>query len=105
MITMLFFLFSFYIFTSLLAFLSYILWYILCTNATLSFVITCHKQELLALHIESINPDYHLCRGYKSASHPTQAANNWWTAFQSPRQDSWNPLPPPNTEEPAQVDN
>ena len=94
MITARFFLFSFYIFTAILTFLGYIFWYILCTNTTLSFVVTCRKQELLTLHIESIDPDYHLHRGYESASHPTQAANNWWTAPQSPHQDGWNPLPP-----------
>ena len=41
MISILFFVFSFYVFTALLAFLGYILWYILCTNATLSFIVTC----------------------------------------------------------------
>ena len=43
MISILFFVFSFYVFTALLAFLGYILWYILCTNATLSFIVTCQK--------------------------------------------------------------
>ena len=90
MITIRFFIFTFYAFTAVLAFLSYILWYILCTNATLSFVVTCQKQELLALHIEPIDPDYHLRSGYKSASHPVD--NTWHTAPQSPVQD-WNPLP------------
>ena len=70
MIGILFFIFTFYTFTTSLAFLGYILWYILCTNSTLSFVITCQKREVLALHIESIDPDYHLCGGYESASHP-----------------------------------
>ena len=103
MIGITFLLFSFYVFTTVLAFLGYILWYILCTNATLSFVITCRKTKLLTLHIESINPDYCLCGDYKSASH--LMANNWWTAPQLPRQDSWNPLPPNNTKEEPQVDN
>ena len=58
MIGILLFLFTFYAFTAVLAFLSYILWYILCTNSTLSFVITRQKREILALHIESIDPDY-----------------------------------------------
>ena len=90
MIGILFFIFTFYAFTITLAFLGYILWYILCTNATLSFVITHQKRELLALHIESIDPDYRLRGGYKSASHPVD--NTWRTAPQSPTQD-WNPLP------------
>ena len=82
--------FSFYTFTALLTFLSYILRYILCTNATLSFVVICKKRELLALHIESIDPDYCLYSGYKSASHPVD--NTWYTTPQTPTQD-WNPLP------------
>ena len=90
MFSILFFVFSFYVFTALLVFHAYILWYILCTNATLSFVVTRQKRELLALHIESIDPDYHLCGGYESASHPIN--NTWHTAPQSPTQD-WNPLP------------
>ena len=90
MIGILFFFFTFYAFTAILAFLGYILWYILCTNSTLSFVITCQKRELLALHIKSINPDYCLHSGYESASHPVN--NTWHTALQSPVQD-WNPLP------------
>ena len=90
MISILFFLFTFYTFTALLAFLGYILWYILCTNSTLSFVVTCQKRELLTLHIESINPDYRLHGGYTSASHPVD--NSWHTALQSPVLD-WNPLP------------
>ena len=90
MISILVFAFSLYAFTILIAFLSYILWYTLCTNATLSFILTRQKRELLTFHIKSINPDYHLRRGYKSASHPTN--NNWHTAPQSPTQD-WNPLP------------
>ena len=95
MISILFFVFSLYVFTILLAFLGYILWYTLCTNATLSFIVTCQKRELLAFHIESIDPDYRLCSGYESASHPV--GNTWHTAPQSPTQD-WNPLP----DEPAQ---
>ena len=90
MISILFFLFTFYAFTTILAFLGYILWYILCTNSTLSFVITHQKQELLALHIESIDSDYCLRGRYESASHPIN--NTWHTALQSPAQD-WNPLP------------
>ena len=43
MISILFFLFSFYVFTASLTFLGYILWYILCTNTTLSFIVTCRK--------------------------------------------------------------
>ena len=90
MINILLFIFTFYAFTTVLAFLGYILWYILCTNSTLSFVVTCQKREVLTLHIESIDPDYHLCSGYKSASHPVN--NTWHTTLQSPVQD-WNPLP------------
>ena len=90
MISILFFIFTFYAFTATLAFLGYILWYILCTNATLSFIVTRKKRELLALHIESIDPNYHLCGGYELASHPVD--NTWHTAPQSPTQD-WNPLP------------
>ena len=97
MFSILFFFFSFYVFTTILTFLGYILWYILCTNATLSFVVTCQKQELLALHIESIDPDYRLHGRYESASHPVD--NTWHTAPQSPVQD-WNPLP--NEPAPAQ---
>ena len=93
--SILFFVFSFYVFTALLAFLGYILWYILCTNATLSFIVTRQKRELLAFHIESIDPDYHLRGRYESASHPVN--NTWHTVPQSPTQD-WNPLP----DEPAQ---
>ena len=88
--SILLFFFSFYVFTASLAFLSYILWYILCTNATLSFTVTRRKRELLALHIESTDPDYRLRGGYESASHPGN--NTWHTAPQSPTQD-WNPLP------------
>ena len=95
MISILFLVFSFYVFTALLMFLRYILWYILCTNATLSFIVTCQKWELLAFHIESIDPDYRLRGGYESVSHPVD--NTWHTAPQSPTQD-WNPLP----DEPAQ---
>ena len=90
MISILFFVFSFYVFTALLAFLGYILWYILCTNGTLSFIVTRWKRELLAFHIESIDPDYCLRGGYESASHPVN--NTWHTAPQSSTQD-WNPLP------------
>ena len=90
MISVLFFVFSLYVFTALLAFLGYILWYILYTNATLSFVIICQKRELLAFHIKSIDLDYRLHGGYESASHPVN--NTWHTAPQSPTQD-WNPLP------------
>ena len=90
MIGILFFIFTFYAFTAVLTFLGYILWYILCTNTTLSFVVTCQKRELLTLHIKSIDPDYRLRGGYKSASHPVD--NTWHTALQSPVQD-WNPLP------------
>ena len=43
MIGILLFIFIFYAFTTTLAFLGYILWYILCTNATLSFIVTCQK--------------------------------------------------------------
>ena len=43
MIGTLFLIFAFYAFTALLAFLGYILWYVLCTNATLSFVVTRKK--------------------------------------------------------------
>ena len=93
--SILLFVFSCYIFTALLAFLGYILWYILCTNATLSFIVTCQKRELLAFHIESIDPNYRLRGRYESASHPVD--NTWHTAPQSPTQD-WNPLP----NEPAQ---
>ena len=90
MIGILFLIFTFYAFTAILAFLSYILWYILCTNATLSFIVTRQKRELLTLHIESIDLDYFLHGGYESASHPID--NTWHTAPQSPVQD-WNPLP------------
>ena len=93
--SILFFVFSFYVFSTLLAFLGYILWYILCTNTTLSFIITRQKRELLAFHIESTDPNYRLHSGYESASHPVD--NTWHTAPQSPTQD-WNPLP----DEPAQ---
>ena len=41
--SILLFFFSFYVFTALLAFLGYILWYTLCTNATLSFIVTRQK--------------------------------------------------------------
>ena len=95
MISILFFVFSLYVFTALLVFIGYILWYTLCTNATLSFIVTRQKRELLAFHIESIDPDYRLRGGYESAAHPTD--NTWHTAPQSPTQD-WNPLP----DEPAQ---
>ena len=78
MISILFFVLSFYVFTALLAFLGYILWYILCTNATLSFTITRQKRELLVFHIKSIDPDYHLHGRYESASHPVD--NTWHTA-------------------------
>ena len=90
MIGILLFIFTLYAFTAILAFLSYILWYILCTNATLSFVVSCQKRELLTLHIKSINPNYRLRSGYESASHPVN--NTWYTTPQSPVQD-WNPLP------------
>ena len=90
MIGTLLFIFTFYTFTAILAFLGYILWYILCTNATLSFIVTRQKRELLALCIESIDPDYRLRSSYESALHPTD--NTWYTAAQSPAQD-WNPLP------------
>ena len=90
MIGILLFIFTFYAFTTLLAFLGYILWYILCTNTTLSFIVTHQKRELLALHIESTNPDYRLRGRYESASHLVN--NTWYTAPQSPTQD-WNPLP------------
>ena len=90
MISIFFFVFSLYAFTLLLAFLGYILWYTLCTNATLSFIVTRQKRELLAFHIESTDPDYCLRGGYESASHPID--NTWHTALQSPTQD-WNPLP------------
>ena len=90
MISILLFVFSFYVLTALLAFLGYILWYILCTNTTLSFIVTRQKRELLAFHIESTDPDYRLRRGYESAAHPID--NTWHTTPQSPTQD-WNPLP------------
>ena len=90
MISILFFVFSLYVFTTLLVFLGYILWYTLCTNTTLSFIVTRQKRELLTFHIKSINPDYCLHGGYESASHPVD--NTWHTAPQSPTQD-WNPLP------------
>ena len=82
MIGILLFIFTFYAFTALLAFLGYILWYILCTNATLSFVVSHQKRELLTFHIKSIDPDYRLHGGYESASHPVD--NTWHTAPQSP---------------------
>ena len=90
MSSILLFVFSLYVFTAVLAFLGYILWYTLCTNATLSFIVTSRKRELLTFHIESIDPDYRLCGRYESASHPVD--NTWHTAPQSPTQD-WNPLP------------
>ena len=90
MFSTLLFVFSLYVFTISLAFLGYILWYTLCTNATFSFIVTSRKRELLAFHIESIDPDYRLRGGYESASHPVD--NTWHTAPQSPTQD-WNPLP------------
>ena len=90
MIGILFVIYPFYAFTALLTILGYILWYILCTNATLSFVVSRQKRELLAFHIKSINPDYCLHGGYESASHPID--NTWHTTPQSPTQD-WNPLP------------
>ena len=43
MISILLFIFTFYAFTAILAFLGYILWYILCTNTTLSFVVSRQK--------------------------------------------------------------
>ena len=43
MIGILLFIFTFYTFTAILAFLGYILWYILCTNTTLSFIVTRQK--------------------------------------------------------------
>ena len=58
MISILFFVFSLYAFTALLVFIGYILWYTLCTNATLSFIVTRQKWELLAFHIKSIDPNY-----------------------------------------------
>ena len=88
--SILLFVFSLYVFTVLIAFLGYILWYTLCTNATLTFTVTRQKRELLAFHIEAIDPDYRLRGGYESASHPID--NTWHTAPQSPVQD-WNPLP------------
>ena len=94
--SILFFLFSFYVFTTSLAFLGYILWYILCTNTTLSFIVTRQKRELLAFHIESIDPDYRLHGRYESASHPVD--NTWHTAPQSPTQD-WNPHPDEPTQD------
>ena len=90
MISILLFVFSLYIFTILVAFLGYILWYTLCTNATLSFVVSHQKRELIAFHIESIDPDYRLRGGYESVSHPVN--NTWHTTPQSLTQD-WNPLP------------
>ena len=90
MINILLFLFTVYAFSATLAFLGYILWYILCTNATLSFVVTRQKRELLAFHIKSIDPDYCLHSRFESASLPVN--NTWHTVPQSPTQD-WNPLP------------
>ena len=92
MILYLSFLFIFYISTTLFTLLTYILWYTLCTNVTLTFALTHHRWKVIALHIESINPNFHLCGGYKSASHPV--INTWHTTPQSPIQD-WDPLPEP----------
>ena len=98
MILYLIFLFTFYVSTTTFALLAYILWYTLCTNITLTFALTHRKCEVFRLHIESIDPDFHLRRGYESASHPID--NTWHTALQSPIQD-WNPLP----DEPAPNNN
>ena len=89
MIIPLIFLFIFYITTVIFALLAYILWYMLCTNVTLAFILTCQRCEVIGIHIESIDPDFQLHRGYKSASHPID--NTWHTAPQSPIQD-WDPL-------------
>ena len=98
MILYLIFLFTFYISTTFFTLLAYILWYTLCTNVTLTFTLTRRKHEVIALHIESINLDFCLHGGYKSALHPID--NTWHTAPQSPVQD-WNPLP----DEPAPNNN
>ena len=90
MSSILFFIFSLYVFTAFLVFLGYILWYTLCTNTTLSFIVTRRKRELFTFHLEFTDPDYRLRGGYESASHPIN--NTWHTAPQSPTQD-WNPLP------------
>ena len=87
------FLFIFYVFTMLLAFLSYILWYILCTNVTLAVALSQRKCEIIALHIKSIDPNFCLHGRYKLASHPVN--NTWHTTPQSPTQD-WDPLPDNN---------
>ena len=41
MIIPIIFLFIFYVTTTLFALLAYILWYTLCTNVTLTFIVTC----------------------------------------------------------------
>ena len=73
MILYLSFLFIFYISTTLFALLTYILWYTLCTNVTLTFTLTRRRHEVITLHIESIDPNFCLCGRYESAS---QAPNN-----------------------------
>ena len=102
MIIPLIFLFIFYITTTLFALLAYILWYTLCTNVTLAFIITRQHQEVVVLHIESIDPDFCLCGGYKSSSHPID--NTWHTAPQTPTQD-WDPIPDPDPEPAPAPDN
>ena len=93
MIFYLIFLFAPYISTAIFALLAYILWYTLCTNVTLTFALTCRNHEVIALHIESINPDFHLRGRYESVLHPVD--NTWYTMPQSPTQD-WNlPLDDP----------
>ena len=102
MIIQLLFLFIFYVTTAIFALLAYILWYTLCTNITLAFIVTCQHQQVIGFHIESIDPDFRLCSEYESASHPVD--NTWHTALQSPIQD-WNPLPDPDPEPAPAPDN
>ena len=102
MIIPLIFLFIFYITTALFALLTYILWYTLCTNVTLAFIITRQCREVVMLHIKSIDPDFRLCSGYESSSHPVD--NTWHTALQTPAQD-WDPIPDPDPEPAPTPDN
>ena len=98
MIFIVYSIFIFYAFTILLALLTYILWYTLCTNVTLTFILTCCRHEVISFHIKSIDPNFCLCGRYKLASHPVD--NAWHTAPQSPIQD-WDPLPNNNNDNPA----
>ena len=103
MIIPLIFLFIFYVTTALFALLAYILWYTLCTNVTLAFIVACQRQQVISFHIESIDPNFRLHGRYESASHPID--NTWHTALQSPVQD-WDPLPDPDpAPEPAPTPN